>query len=386
MRNRCSGLTLALVAGLTLGALGVRDAQAGEGAVLSCVVSGNVTERDQATFVAAVEGTLASNETKTLKSLEATRTRLQSVAPEATGCFTKGCLVRAGQALEAGVGYQIEVKEEFEFYVIDVKVYDLYSGEKLKSEHAECEICTTTEAIEATNNASRAATQGWTYPAPVVAAVVVPTDKVDSKKIDNPPVDKTLPAAKGANVRVALFANPADTKIMVDGKVAGDGQFVGTLPAGSHSVRFERSGFRSVDETIDLREGDGPTYMAVHLRETEAKVASADGRSGGWIDSIEREPWAYGLTGGGAILTITGAILLGIDGETTCSGDTTTCPDVFATGGGGGLSLGLGVAALTSGIVLFLWDDLAGESNASGMSFGVSPTEDGVGAFVGARF
>ena len=97
-------------------------------ALLSCGFKGNISEADQGRFISTAETHLATGQTPKLTDLSTTRSQLSAVAPEVVGCFTAGCLIRSGQALEQKVGYVISIDEDFEIYSITVKVMDLVTG------------------------------------------------------------------------------------------------------------------------------------------------------------------------------------------------------------------------------------------------------------------
>jgi len=164
--------------------------------------------------------------------------------------------------------------------------------------------------------------------------------------------------ASMGEARVGLFVNPPGAEIFIDGEPLAKGQYVGTLDAGVRIVRFERLGYRTVQERLVLRAGEGPTYLVVHMRPSNESEMANLGRRGGWVEQIDRPLWAWTLTGSGGLLLIGGAVLLGLDGEPSCEGP--NCTDTFDTLAGGAVLTTIGAVTLSAGVVLFLWDELAG--------------------------
>jgi hypothetical protein len=187
----------------------------------------------------------------------------------------------------------------------------------------------------------------------------------------------TPQAAPQATGRVALFVNPPEASIYIDGVYQGQGQYVGMVPLGPHMLRFELPNHLTVQEVITAEAGDGPIYLVVHMRPLQTSSPVAVGRTGGWVDDFDANITAWSLTGGGAVLAISGAILLAIDGKPSCQG----CSGRFETTAAGATLTGLGAATLTAGVTLFLWDQLAGHrpytapaAPSERWSVGVSPT------------
>ena len=161
--------------------------------------------------------------------------------------------------------------------------------------------------------------------------------------------------------RVGLFSNPETATISIDGEVMGQGKFVGYVPEGLHTVRFELDGHNTVEEQLTLKAEDGPGYLVVHMRPTAQPVVQLSGRQGGWVDEFNYDIAAWSLTGAGGLMLVGGIVMLAIDGQPACSGAAAECPKIFETTGGGVTLTTLGSIALTSGVILFLWDELAGE-------------------------
>lgn len=210
--------------------------------------------------------------------------------------------------------------------------------------------------------------------------------------------------ATATTVRVAVYAEPSDARILVDGELVAEGRFVGALPPGAHRIEISRAGYTTSIKEVQLDPGDGALHLAVDLRPTSTTTVIPVGRTGGFVDEFDSDIAAWSFTGGGAVLAVAGIVLLALDGSETCAADAPgPCPEVFETTAAGGVLLGVGMAALTTGVVLFLWDELAGSrpravepnrESAAGLeieSIGVAPsgmsnTTDGGVLFIGGRF
>jgi hypothetical protein len=178
--------------------------------------------------------------------------------------------------------------------------------------------------------------------------------------------------------RMALFVNPPEASIYVDGVYQGQGQFVGSVPWGAKQVRFELNGHLTVEEVVTVEEGDGPVYLVVHMRPMQAAGPTYVGRTGGWIEDAGAQIAAWSLTGGGSVFLVSGVVLLAMDGKSSCQG----CNGKFETTAAGATLTGIGAAALTAGVTFFLWDQLAGRNPSDGTAptgserwtVGVSPS------------
>ncbi len=186
---------------------------------------------------------------------------------------------------------------------------------------------------------------------------------------DDIPTEDSLPEPEPApkrsdeaEARVALFVNPPDANIYVDDVYKGQGQFVGTLPPGEHTVRFEYQGFNTVQEALRFDASDGPAYLVIHMRPSRLTDVQFVGRDGGWVDTFDSDIAAWSFTGGGAVLLVGGIVLLAMDGEPSCAGE---CGGVFETSAAGATLTALGASSLTVGTTLFLWDELAGHRPSS---------------------
>lgn len=185
----------------------------------------------------------------------------------------------------------------------------------------------------------------------------------DDSAPSNPPPPAPAPTrSDNAEARVALFVNPPDANIYIDDIYRGQGQFVGTIPPGEHTVRFEYQGFNTVQEVLQLDASDGPAYLVIHMRPSRLTDVQFVGRSGGWVDTFDSDIAAWSFTGGGAVLLVGGIVLLAMDGEPSCAGE---CGGVFETSAAGATLTALGASSLTVGTTLFLWDQLAGRSPSS---------------------
>ncbi len=331
-------------------------------ALLSCAAKGGMRDADVQRAVGVVEEALLGHGAFSVLRYQESRSRLAAMAPEIVGCLTTGCLALTGNALEAQYGIVVEIEEELQFFTFRLRLFELRGGQLQHSNQGSCEVCTAEEALEALSAMVRSSLRELGAPQARTQEVVV--------------------KAVMGEVRVAIFATPDDTEIGINGAPVARGRHVGTLPPGTHEVVLTREGFGAVTEQLALQDGDGPTYLVVHLRPLTTPVFTG-GRTGGWVESLDRDLWAWTLTGGGTVLGVAGVVLLAIDGETTCSGAVQDCERVFSTRAGGAVALGLGVAALSAGVTLFLWEHLAGTSSSS-VAVGFDP--QGTQVVLGGRF
>lgn len=147
---------------------------------------------------------------------------------------------------------------------------------------------------------------------------------------------QTVQVAKGAKVDVELVAVKAaarlevrtsDSKgnIYVDGKLVGEGTFVGEVGVGPHDVEVRREGFDSFKKSIVL--ADRQVYAeAVTLRRPGGGVADSSGAN----DRIFQ-----GLYGGFGLTGVAAIGQMGTELETHCSSlGATSCDTPIPLGGG----------------------------------------------------
>jgi hypothetical protein len=291
--------------------------------------------------------------------------------PVTRDCFTADCLTKAGTAVGAPAGLSIEMSGEAEIYNWTITIWDLRSGEKVKTEQGACELCGHTEVLRTFGSSLKAALTG-TALSGQPDAQAQPTQPTQS--------DAQPPSPGQVSLRVSTV--PGDAKIYINDQLAGEGEVTRNIGAGTHEVRFQREGYGGLTETIAVNENtDGPILLRVHLSRTDPEAVAVGG-SVGAIDRLGEARTTYGwvATGTGAVLLGTGMYLTAIDGETTCDSSVPTaqCDEVYATGGAG-LTMGiLGTALVTGGVAFLTWDLLAGESNTEDEidEENVAPTED----------
>jgi hypothetical protein len=302
-----------------------------DSALLSVRSSGNIGEAAEQRFIGILETGLG-----TAWGLERSRAALQEAAPDSVGCFTPGCLLTAAEILSCEVAYVAEIKEEFETYEAAVKVFALTDGSFLTEYRSSCELCTLDEAELALAALATEATRGWVLPAPAEPVAMVSPD---------------------AEARLWVMVQPDDATIFVDDRALGVGSYNGMQPSGRRRVRVEREQYQSVEQTVDV--GDGASRVYVSLQSEQG------GASEGLLDELNREPWAWATTVTGVLLMGGGITLLALDGQATCSGDVTLCPNVLDTAAGGATALAIGAASVMVGVTLFAWESLAGESSVA---------------------
>jgi hypothetical protein len=163
-----------------------------------------------------------------------------------------------------------------------------------------------------------------------------------------PSPDGRLNAWADGDRRLTVTATPDDAEIRVNGQRAGVGSTL--LQVGPQRLRLEvaAQGYSSFGEDLDVR-ADSP---AVDLR-----VALSSSRSGGLDPEtrVRRRATGWVMTGVGVLGAVAGSVLLSVDGDVACStGPASSCPDVYSTLPGGASLIGIGTAAIGTGIGLIV--------------------------------
>lgn len=274
--------------------------------------------------------------------------------PVTRDCFTADCLTKAGQAIGAPAGLDVQMSGEAEIYDWTIQIWDLRSGDKLKTEEGTCELCGEAEVKRTFRSSLQAALIGTALPGGSQAGGSQAGGQAAAPQ----------PGAGQIPLRISVI--PADAEIYVDDQRAGQGEVTRAVGPGSHEVRFHKEGYQGLTEQVMVNEGtDGPVLLRVHLSRTDPEAVQVSSGVGP-IDRMGSSRKVYGLigVGAGAALLGTGIYLTAIDGNTACDAGVpdSECPDVYATAGAG-MTMGVvGTALITGGVTLLTWESLAGET------------------------
>jgi hypothetical protein len=135
--------------------------------------------------------------------------------------------------------------------------------------------------------------------------------------------------------RLGVFPTPIAASISVDGVAVGHGSLSITLPIGLHTVEARAPGYRVGRREVLLRTEDS-TRVEIDL--VRGQMVRVD--EGSRLDPFRAALWST-ITAG-AVIALTGTILMGINGSCWESGGSESCNDAFAAGTGL-LSFGLGL-------------------------------------------
>ncbi len=112
-----------------------------------------------------------------------------------------------------------------------------------------------------------------------------PTQKVE---IEAGKTAEVSIAASSALGRIEIRTSDGLGNIYLDGKLVGEGQFAGDVPAGSHTIRVAREGFVPFEKRIELAEKASVSESVTLRREGQSLQAV----------EVEQERVFYGLYGG----------------------------------------------------------------------------------------
>jgi len=386
---------LALTA-LALASLGAAEvhAQSTPLPVVKLDYTGDVPKLVQNEVDAAID-TVVKNDGRKLALLDAaaTRKRLFDLSPALSGCVTADCLKRVGELLNATAAVSIVVQGEAQIYDMEIVVYDLGAGKTAASEKFSCDICTAKEtatrfAATFTTVLGRADIK---RPAATVKTIAEATPPVETVK--TLPVDKkTEKTPESVKTHVVLTAVPDTSTIALDGTRVGTGTAALELAVGVYMVRVEAEGYAPSELPLRVDPGaEGPIKLDLSLEplpavETPVAPPVAEDGDGSRL-VIGAVALAAGLGG-----LIGGAVLLSMDGDTTCStGAINQCPNVYETSALGTSLVALGTASATTGMFLLLWNTLterapAPAATAPASMLGVGVDAEGVAIQWGGTF
>lgn len=288
----------------------------------------------------------------------ATRQRLGDEADRLMSCGGESsCVSEAGAVSGAQIGVATSVSEAGEIYTFTIDVYDLTSGEGIFFTDAECVLCTVEEALGTVTEMGQEAAASFSS-----GAVT----------------------ALGTTLFITVV--PSTAAIYVDGTEVGQGYAEVEVAGGTHRLRFSAEGYQTAESDLVVADGDEDKEISVTLTEGEEEAPTVRGQ--GLLANADTTVLGSVFVGTGLVSTITGIVLIAMDGDSTCSdGDLEDCPEVFDTKTGGTVLTVMGAASLTAGVFFLLWDTLAGEpQSASTPSVGLGVSTDGLGVVLSGQF
>lgn len=274
----------------------------------------------------------------------------ESISSESRDCFTEECLKSAGESLDAPLGLRLRFDVETEIFQWTITFYDLTEGQPILTEVGTCELCGRAEVLQQ----FRASIQ-----APL--ATLRPAERVGQE-----PLRADQRGIPEGHTRLRISVVPEDTRIFVDERPVGEGSGEIDLAEGTYEVRFSHDTHRGLRETIIISQTSPEViFMRIHLsRPSGFQETTLMTRGDGFVDHIEPNRNVIGATmlGAGAAVVVTGHIVGGLHGRSTCPGDTpiNRCEELYNTAGiSTGLTV-LGATSMAAGAVLLVWPLLAG--------------------------
>jgi hypothetical protein len=163
-----------------------------------------------------------------------------------------------------------------------------------------------------------------------------------------------LTADAGAPLPVEIATQPGGAVLIIPG---ADGEkqapWSGELVPGTHVVEARKPGYQPARQEITVVDDGSEQRFEISL---VAEPAPRPRRRFGWIK------WAAAGTSLAAL--VTGGVLLGLDGNQTCSAPNATCPEEYATGTAGTIIGIVGLAGAGATGWMFWSDHRAGAESA----------------------
>jgi len=320
----------------------------------------------------------------------ATRNRLNPVVRD---CFTKDCLIKAGEQTGSKAGIRVHLSGEAQIYDWTIETFDLRSGEQMAIRKGACELCGRNEVARTFRATIDGLLQESALKTPRTTTVRTPTTE--------PQATTPLVTSSDTGVKIVtieITTEPPSALIVFRDAEVGRGRALIQVGPGDHAFTITADGYRTVKEMVVV-EGDATnTTLRVHLAKKEGAPQAVMVKSEGPVDQMGQSRVVFGVIGTvfGLGLIGTGMFLGAIDGEPNCkTGAFTDCPEVYDTGTAAFLTTFTGTALLTAGAVLLAWEVLAGESNShvptpspkpTGVKVAPAFSSDSAGVSVFGRF
>ncbi len=370
-------LSSIVFAALTLVSL---DAAAANIAALQYDIGKGVDTAVRGDVESAIVDGVKSNSKWSLIDLESARSKMNPIVRD---CFTNDCLMKAGKELNAEAGIRLRFTGEAQIYDWTLETYDLRSGALLESRKGACELCGRSEVVR-TFKVTVADILNATS---LGSAKAVTKPKTEPKVETTKPVEVVRPTNTGdvQLVKIEISVEPPDATITFRDAVIGRGRATAEVGPGNHEFTFEAPDHRIIKELVVV-EGDNSESMSlrVHLPKKDAAAKAVEVSTRGPIDKWDsREYFGWVGVGSGAVLLMGSLYLNAIDGEPMCEGKLADCPEIYDTDGLAFVTTFAGTALLTTGVVLLIWENLAGDSNPNSVKVAptVVPTGAGIGVF-----
>ena len=337
-------------------------------AILDVVFEWTWTDEVELQFTEAIEtGFRQDPTTFNVLSNDEVKSILESAAPEVIGCYDPQCLSVVGDALAADVGVKVTVVGDGDSYSYSFQFYILSTAELVLESEKECMFCRKEEAKQILMNSSM--------------------ETLETLK----PKLETLPVVEKESIKpmlVVLIVNvdPPETHVVINTEPAGQGNISVELQPGEYVINLSAEGYRGLEQTVLVSEETrGPIFVVAHLSQT-SQISTVNQANNGLIDNADRSLYGWIFLGSGLLSLATGSALLALDGEPTCGGHISDCPEVYNTFWGGMIATVLGTAALTTSIFMFFWDDFAGEKDSPSEGVGVGFYGDSLGVSFSGSF
>ncbi len=349
---------LVLVLGLLLPATVFAEDMAG----LQVTIESGVDPLVAADARSALTEAFSANKNWSYVDEQLVRNRLNPVVRD---CFTKDCLIKAGQQAEAKAGIRIHLSGEAQIYDWTVETFDLRTGVQMAIRKGACELCGRNE-VARTFRSSLDGVLGE-------SVFKATSTKTTPPKETTPVTEKTTTTpvqTQTGDVRIVtieISTEPPNALIMFRDAEVGRGQARVEVGPGEHLFTFTAEGHRTVKELVVVEGDAANTTLRVHLPRKEDAPSVVELRSNGPVDRLGESRTVYGVMGTvfGLGLLGTGMYLNAIDGDPNCdSGSFTSCPEVYNTGTAAFLTTFTGATLLTAGGILLAWEVLAHDAPA----------------------
>lgn len=226
-------------------------------------------------------------------------------APELIGCISTSCLERIGELVGAKRFVRARVEASGAAYAMEITLLGPDTeGSMLLTRDATCSVCTVGEANDAMS-------------------------KLASQLVEEKPND----------MKVAIVTRPSGAALVIDGAVAGESPWNGTLPPGDHRVRAHKPGRLAAEKQFHVAT-DAPTQIDLEL------------------PSAQRyRVWKWVAGGSGLAALGAGVWLLATHNDQACdAGPGVQCPELFDRLIPGIVVTGVGAAAVGVSVWMFLQD------------------------------